>query len=120
VNGKESESSSPTQFDAKSVTFVSAEDNLDDSALNIDDSSPASPEEALNTIGGWYFDDIDESTMIKFKKSELVDMCVARGIETDGLSKQSLVDALFHWVIVDYFKLTLEKTRFASWCTRAI
>lgn len=54
--------------------------------------------ETLSALSDWYFEKEDEKTLSKYKKSDLVQMCAERGIETDEKDKQALIDDLLHWV----------------------
>jgi hypothetical protein len=76
------------------------------SKLLKDESSPVSPiqavmqsSETMSALQSWFFENEDEKSMARLKKNEIVDMCTERGIESDGLSKPDMIEALFRWVI---------------------
>ena len=65
----------------------------------------------------WFFDGQDTADLCKNKKSDLVELCMQRGIEIEG-SKQDLVEALFQWrkyaLPLDFQPKGLSKCLFAA------
>jgi hypothetical protein len=89
----------------KRLTFASGDDVMNSKLLK-DESSPVSPiqavmqsSETMSALQSWFFENEDEKSMARLKKNEIVDMCTERGIESDGLSKPDMIEALFRWVI---------------------
>lgn len=68
--------------------------------------------ETMPNLLDWYLDGHNDTSLKAMQRKELVSLCHARGLETEGVNKMDLIDALLHWVTPGFIGISTSHATF--------